>query len=371
MLSGSRPSTDQLLDLVGRIYATAVRPAEMTACLEALTQCVGATFTQTYTYQRHTGVVLDAQISHPFLTDKAHGDYTREWHRHDPRPVLQATMPSGSVLLCHEHFDEGYVARSAFYQEYFIPTGLRWAMGAMYHLEDGTSTLVAGLRAADLPRFDVDSASTLKLVGPHFLRAQSLRQDVNAALVTASRAESLVEAMQEPALLVDDRGCVLFLNRHAQETLGRVSATIRGSQLSFWHPASELNWRRAVQRFVQTGLPQVAQLAATAARIELVPINHFGLNADASETRMLLAVIRGLRSTSHHVESLAQVYALSGAEVDVLQMLSAGTPAKQVAARRRTSVNTVRAQIRGLLEKTGSRSQRELLVKCLGTADDS
>src|SRR4051812_37743784 len=125
MLLGTTSSNDQLLDLVGRVYATAVRPSEMPAWLESLTECLGATFTQTYTYHRQSGLVLDAQISHPALTEKAHEDYTREWNRLDPRPALQATLPSGSVLLCHEHFDAEYVARSPFYQEYFIPIGLR------------------------------------------------------------------------------------------------------------------------------------------------------------------------------------------------------------------------------------------------------
>jgi DNA-binding CsgD family transcriptional regulator/PAS domain-containing protein len=359
------PSTEKLLDLVGRIYTTAVKPTEMTACLEALTDCLGATFTQTYTYDRQNGFVVDAQISHHALTDKAHDDYTREWHRYDPRPKAQATLPSGSVLLCHEHFDEKYVSRSAFYQEYFIPIGLRWAMGAMYHSEDGTSTLVAGLRAPDLPHFDVQSASTLKLVAPHFVRAQLLREDVNAALLAASRAESIVEAMRQPAMLVDHRGRVLFLNHQAEETLSRISVTIRGSVLFFPQPSSELAWRSAVQRFAQTKLPQDAQIAGTPAHIELVPIHGLGFNAGASEARMALAVIRGIHPASQQLDSLTRAYALSSAELDVLQALSAGLAAKQIAARRQTSVNTVRAQMRRLFEKTGSRSQRELLLKCL------
>jgi DNA-binding CsgD family transcriptional regulator len=357
--------TEELLDLVGRIYTSAVKPAGMTATLEGLAQCLGATFTQTYTYDRNTGTVLDAQISHHALTDKAHADYTHEWYRHDPRPARQASMPSGSVLLCHQHFDEAYVARSAFYQEYFIPIGLRWAMGAMYHAEDGTSTVVAGLRASDLPHFEDQCAATLRLVLPHFLRAQTLRQQVDRALVAASRAESIVGALGEPAMLVDHCGRILFLNDQATHVLPRVCAAARGSQLSFSDSLAELNWRNALRRLAQTGVPQVAIVASTGAHIDLVPIRHLGFRSDSCETRIALATIRGVRSMPQHMRSLAPRYGFSGAEVEVLQLLAAGLSAKQVAKQRGASINTVRTQIKALLQKTDTRSQRELLVKCL------
>lgn len=58
---------------------------------------------------------------------------------------------------------------------------------------------------------------------------------------------------------------------------------------------------------------------------------------------------------------LARRFALTGAEADVLNELSSGASAKEIAERRQVQVSPVRTQIRGLLEKTGSRRQADLV----------
>ena len=58
---------------------------------------------------------------------------------------------------------------------------------------------------------------------------------------------------------------------------------------------------------------------------------------------------------------LARRFGLTGAEAGVLHELSSGASAKEIAQRRQVQVSTVRTQIRGLLEKTGSRRQADLV----------
>ncbi|HZN48826.1 MAG TPA: helix-turn-helix transcriptional regulator, partial [Ramlibacter sp.] len=58
---------------------------------------------------------------------------------------------------------------------------------------------------------------------------------------------------------------------------------------------------------------------------------------------------------------------LTRAELEVLASLLTGLPAKTIAVQRGASVNTVRTQIMAILEKTGFRSQRELIASFGGT----
>jgi DNA-binding CsgD family transcriptional regulator len=53
---------------------------------------------------------------------------------------------------------------------------------------------------------------------------------------------------------------------------------------------------------------------------------------------------------------------LTHAELQVLAGLLKGLPAKAIAGKRNASVNTVRSQIMAILEKTGFRSQKELIA---------
>jgi DNA-binding CsgD family transcriptional regulator len=58
---------------------------------------------------------------------------------------------------------------------------------------------------------------------------------------------------------------------------------------------------------------------------------------------------------------------LTRAEMEVMACLLTGLPAKTIASQRGASVNTVRSQIMAILEKTGFRSQRELIASYAGT----
>lgn len=50
----------------------------------------------------------------------------------DPRRQLAANR-AGTVIACHHHFDKRFVSGSEFYQDFFLPIGLRYSMGASLH----------------------------------------------------------------------------------------------------------------------------------------------------------------------------------------------------------------------------------------------
>jgi DNA-binding CsgD family transcriptional regulator len=276
-------------------------------------------------------------------------------------------LPSGSVMLCHEQFDDKYVARSAFYQEYFIPIGLRWAMGATYHRADGTSVIVAGLRAPDLPHFSRRDARTLQLVMPHFCRALDLRTNLDAHLLAGSHVESILHALNQPALILDSDGKVLAANELAVGALQETLVRSRGGCLSFESSESHYAWREAISVAARTGTARALSIrlgATRCIRARLVPLKQLGVAADERERRMMLATFSREDGQTADVSSFVDEFGLSRAESEVLEQLLNGSVAKQIASHRNTSLNTVRMQIRTLLQKTGARSQRELLLRC-------
>lgn len=66
------------------------------------------------------------------------------------------------------------------------------------------------------------------------------------------------------------------------------------------------------------------------------------------------------------IPALARRFGFTPTESDVLRELSSGATAMEIAQRRHVRVSTVRTQIRGLLDKSGSRRQSELLRLVLG-----
>ncbi|MCP5366331.1 MAG: hypothetical protein H6906_02330 [Hyphomicrobiales bacterium] len=66
--------------------------------------------------------------------------------------------------------------------------------------------------------------------------------------------------------------------------------------------------------------------------------------------------------------ALARAFAFTGAEVEILRLLAGGLRVKDIAARRRRSVDTIRTQIRSMLEKSETGSQDQLVLTGLNMA---
>jgi DNA-binding CsgD family transcriptional regulator len=70
--------------------------------------------------------------------------------------------------------------------------------------------------------------------------------------------------------------------------------------------------------------------------------------------------------TAAKLPALARRFGFTSAESDILKELSSGATPSDIAERRQVRVSTVRTQIRGLLEKSGSRRQADLVRLLLG-----
>ncbi len=61
------------------------------------------------------------------------------------------------------------------------------------------------------------------------------------------------------------------------------------------------------------------------------------------------------------LEALGQIYGLTPAEAEVVQLLAKGLPLDEIAADRGISLNTVRSHLKHVFSKTGTSRQGELL----------
>jgi len=348
------PSTDELLDLTGLIYESALEPATLRPALAALSRTFRSAAAHIYTYHRSTGQVLQSHST----DERRNQQYLREWAAVAPAPRKFALLPSGSVVLCHELFDEAFVARNSFYQEYFIPAGFRWAMGASFHAEDGTGIVVANVRSADSPAFEKSDAALMVRLLPHFRRAALLRAQGLHRLGASAGIDELLGALPHPCLVLDAWGRVVARNDAACAAGPGLGALIVGGHLRFPAGRDQDLWDHMTRQVHQTGE------AASFGNIHLVPWRNFASATDALEKGLILAIFdAGGGTVMAREPPLALHHRLTKAESEVLALMAKGLTAKDIAAQRNSSVHTIRSQIKAVLEKTGARSQRELLAK--------
>lgn len=366
--------SDDFLEIVSAIYASASHPETLTVALRGFNDFVGGACAHAFTFSRSAGAILRSQISEVSPAfEEANRQYVTHWGARDPRTQLLARLAPGEVLRCHEHFDAAYVSASSFYQEFLIPSGFRWAMGGLFNTDGNTATVVADVRAPDAPPFEDWAARALRQLLPHFGKAALLRSQLNRQQPSHAGLIGILKALPMPALFTDSAGRCIERNDAFGDALEALSLYLHLGRLRFANPDQQRGWNAALRETDATAVGQSVYLTGRNAepwRAHLVPMRFVVQEGDAFDKRMLLAIFEQKAATDPHptVLSLASGSHLTAAEMGVLDSLLDGLPAKAIASRRGASVNTVRNQIMAILRKTGHRSQKALIAASQNSA---
>jgi pimeloyl-ACP methyl ester carboxylesterase/DNA-binding CsgD family transcriptional regulator len=202
----------------------------------------------------------------------------------------------------------------------------------------------------------------------HFVKAHEAE-----ALISQLREKSLPEAavsrIDTAALVCSAEGRLLACNAAAARAFsGAVpGATIAELPLT---PAGIAQFRESIAHVA----------SASDGRHEILRLRHEPGN------RPVYAFVRPLRDgprthvlivTTEHVwqpeveKALQRAFVFTAAEVNVLRMIMSGKPATEIAEALGRSEATIRSQIHGLLSKSGTRSQAELMSLTLAFQDSA
>lgn len=362
----SHPPTDEeVLDLVGQIYASAMEPQRAGEVLRLFSESVGGTWAHTFAWQSDTRKVLHSQFAgRNGEFEQANRAYLSRWGELDPRAAAMAGLPVGEVLRCHDRFDDGFVAASSFYRDFFIPHGLRWSIGGVVNTSGGTATMLTGIRAPDQPPFEDWAVAVLRKLLPHFQRAASIR----AKLIHESASNSAIEMLKVlpvPCFFTDQAGRCIERNSAFDSAVELFSLRVVVGRVRFSAPHLQSRWETALSETHATAVAQSFVAAASNGKqwkVHLVPMHSVVPAGDAMDNRMILVVFDAKDLEPPTVQSLTLGAGLTRAELDVATGLLQGLPAKVIAKQRGASVNTVRSQIMSILDKTGHKSQRELMA---------
>lgn len=361
------PSNEELLDLVGSIYESALDPADMTQTLRAVNATVQGAFAQMMTVHRKSGHVLNSWISDgPPALEKAHREYLRQWTAFDPRAPWLASLAPGAVARCHEHFDDAFVGANDFYQDHLIPHGFRWALAGVLESGPENSTAIVGVRALDAPPFEDWAAAALRQVLPHVRKACRIRAGLDHHGASGASAVEMLRALPSPCLFTDRAGRCIERNRAFEQALDTLSMRIAVGRVRFADTDLQSTWEAALSDTHATALEHTFTASLPGGKqwqVHLIPLHRRLLGRDALASKMILAVFEAKATpVQPDVGALTAAARLTQAELEVANGLLHGLSAKVIAKERGASVNTVRSQIVAILDKTGFRSQRELIA---------
>ena len=363
-------SERQFDHLIGAIYETALDPGLWT---EALLQCsrqLGgiAAHIMTFDKRRRQPVLTMAGSEEAILTPDMEVSYANYYMNIDPRMKMMAVSGLHRWRLCQDYISERFVERDEFYQDFLIPNGGRYSMGAWIDENPVGRTIISVHRSIGHSPFGAAELITARRIAPHLQRALRLQGNTQGLQHKAELGALAIDALSMAMLIVDGNACILHLNSGAEALLnsrlgglcshgGRLSAdnSIINQKLAALIAQAASHPAVGGAMFLNGAADQARQLFVT-------PLPAASPFVKDWQTPLALVLAPDAGKSLSSLELLGKLYNLSPAELKLAAALVAGTSPEDYALQAGVTLNTVRTQIKNLYRKTGVGRLPELVV---------
>ncbi|MEL6997896.1 MAG: helix-turn-helix transcriptional regulator [Pseudomonadota bacterium] len=306
---------------------------------------------------------------------QAYIDVYREWELKDQDTFEAHSLAADGIDL----IDDSVLATSD--EELFkIPNaaqlldyGIRHRHAGLLNKDNTTRSRFSVQLAADRGRLTPEEQDRMRIVLPHIAKALDLGRPA-ARLVAEHRG--MIEAMDRLRIgvcILDATGRAITTNQEFDRQRDAYGAfrVDHDGRLRLHDEADHGQFQALMQDAFNHGkhgarprkeaVPISRDGESGALSVELVPIENI---AEMGSTRLDGVILYSL-DTSQPVQCdstlLRHIYGLTGAESQLIEMLSEGLTNAEIAERRARSVATVNAQIKSLLSKTQCTNRTQLV----------
>jgi DNA-binding CsgD family transcriptional regulator len=368
------------------MFAAAVDPQRWGSFLDALSQASGGVQPHVLGYDEVTrqSMVLDqSQYAPDFVAS-----YQQHYGAINPWVAGFAEAGPGRVVTCEAMYPHEQLVRTEFHCDWLRPQGDISAGAGMILFKEKDRMIAIGgnIRRRDQDRLQERWMRLLTHLGPLLQHALEINRVLASQSLQAAAMGSVAAQGGQAVFLLADNGRTLFANAQGQ-ALAEQGLLVRQDmqgRLGFVPIAAREQLRRALQALAQpagqpagqAGAHFVAVLQRTvfdcrtarfAPDVLHTPLPQSWLQPD--QPLLLLTLTPRVQPTPP-TQLLQQAWGLTPSEAEVASWLGRGLSISAIAEQRCVSLHTVRAQVKALLHKSGSRRQTELLHKLWAVQHD-
>lgn len=367
---------EEFSDLVARIYATSARPELWPEVLHQISGIFPGIKTQLFGHDMPTGNVLGL-ISHGYGQDYI-ASYLDYYGSFNPWAPAFETMALGKPASAERMRPAKIVERTEFYADWIRPQEDVIGGGGLVLFRETDRFVAFGgnCRRRDIETLEPEWIEFVAQLSPHLRQTFELSR---AMIGQSFRTEVETGSTQQgnsAVYLLNPQGRVLFRGGRAAE-LSAAGNLLREDRNSVLHfnaagPASRLSRalhdlrsanRRPVDSFTithpETSRPIQCRLAYLHPQ-HLDDARMFVL-AGRDEPCLVLTLSPPHAETSA-LAALHHRYGLSEAEALIALALADGKTVREIADNRRSSVHTVRNQLKSVMSKMGVNRQAQLVA---------
>ena len=255
-------------------------------------------------------------------------------------------------------------------RDFWRPQGGGWVVGTCIPIPTGESVNFLSVRRTERGPAERAVVQKLDELRPHLARSAFL--SARLQLERARIASETLAALGLPALVLDEQGKVLAANPLIEAMTSYVHWRAQ-DRVSLKDRAADQLLRDAIATIDLSGGAGVRSFpvrdtgAKTMMVAHVVPIR---LSTRDIFVRCAAALVLTpvILPQAPPVELVQSLFDLTPAEARVARSLVAGDTVQEIASVGSVSLNTIRTQLRGVLEKTGCRRQAEVVALLGGIA---
>jgi DNA-binding CsgD family transcriptional regulator len=350
-------------DLIGRIYDATAEPSlwpDVIAEIAHTAGCRSGIF-----YEHDTATHKSRPLGFFRLNPEMMRDYEAYYGARDPWNTRVMSWPVGVLAPTYMLMPDEEFRRTEFYQDHLRLNGVFYGLGGVVERAEGRMAVFGVQCSYEDGRFSREAMDVVTALMPHLKRAYRIHNALAHTHRDRDTLEEVLRLVTQPVLIVDREARLFFANAAAERILvagdgirlnaGCIAASHRDDQtllMALLDPAPEKAGNNAALR-----RPRDKRLL-----VQAVPLRIGGRWDPSARVALLL---RTDAATPLPVEQLASAFDLTKAEARLWSGLAAGATLAEIAARQRTSINTLRVQLGRLFAKVGVHRQADLVRRAL------
>lgn len=357
------PDNHRMQSCLDALYGTLANPAMWPQAINSIKELTGAASV--------TFALIRNDKKNKVLGDALDGALAAEWENYychlDPRRSIASSSAVGTWITDDRLLDLRFSPSLEYVNDFAPRAGLRWSRGGkIYEGAAGFATLALH-RPADAKPFDDHSVlPILDYLLPHVQRVVKLSLDLEKYQFDAGAGIAITDLLELP-LCVVNRDCKLIYMNGAGEKFLTAQKWI--SNENFLQIISSSIGQAALKEGVEKACAlhgRVASIVRIQSRVlvhffllKIIPLCTSNFQNFLSDPSALIVVEGVPRMAS--AADLQCLFGLTGAEAELLSLLSLGYSVEQCAQHRGVRITTTRTQVRAIFAKTGVSRQSELM----------
>lgn len=345
-------------DIIDRIYEASVMPEAWPNTLSDI-----ARFSKSVGGLLFTSRGSDFQyVSSPELQNYMLEFMSGGWNARNDRPSRLFARQHAGFLTDLDVYTGEELDRNPMFTEFLRPRGFGWGAASAITVPSGERIVFDFERAFEDGPVPTDIVTRLDDLRPHLARAATLSARLRLQAVQV--AADVLEMVGLPAAVLGRQGQALAMNRSCQTLLGKTARD--GRRFSLVDTAADRMLLSAIEALPVTvqvttcSIPIPAREEAPPAVAHLLPIRRSARDLFTAASAILIITYLA-QDQLPGLTVLEGLFDLTPAEARVARGIIECRTVDQIATNSGTSSQTVRTQLKSVMEKVGVNRQAELV----------